>query len=120
RDLREELEDTDTVKLRLALASELLASGETEEACKIVEECLTGVWRDDPHTLAAVARYRLEAGKIDEALQAIAKINTRHDRLLAQQVAVLRGRALVQAGQHAEGQAALRACMNVFLGEEGR
>jgi hypothetical protein len=120
RDLREELEETDTVKLRLALASELLAGGDAEEACQTVEDCLTGVWRDDPHTLAAVARYRLEAGKVSEALEAIDKINTRADRLLAQQVAVLRGRALVQAGRHAEGQAALRAAMNVFMGEEAR
>jgi hypothetical protein len=120
RDLREELEETDTVKLRLALAGELLAAGENEEACRVVEECLTGVWRDDPHTLAAVARYRLEADKVDEALAAIEKINTRADRLLAQQVAVLRGRALVQAGRHAEAQAALRSTMNIFWGEEAR
>jgi hypothetical protein len=120
RDLREELEETDTVKLRLALAGELLASGETDEACLTVEECLTGVWRDDPHTLAAVARYRLEADKVDAALAAIEKINTRADRLLAQQVAVLRGRALVQAGRHAEAQVALRSAMNIFMGEEAR
>src|SRR5437762_403021 len=47
RELREELEETDTVKLRLALAGELLAGGETAEACRAAEECLTGVWRDD-------------------------------------------------------------------------
>jgi hypothetical protein len=120
RDLREELEETDTVKLRLALASELLASGEADAACATAEQSLTGVWRDDPHTLAAVARYRLEAGKVKEALDALGKINTRADRLLAQQVAVMRGRALVQAGRHAEAQAVLQSAMNVFMGEEAR
>src|SRR5262245_35384868 len=47
RELRAELEETDTVKLRLRLASELLADKQPAEACKITEECLTGVWRDD-------------------------------------------------------------------------
>lgn len=120
RDLRAELEETDTVNLRLELATELLGAGQPDEACAMVEESLTGVWRDDPHTLAAVARFRIEAGKPEEALEAIARINTRADTLLAQRVAVLRGRALVEAGRHAEGQAALRSAMNVFLGEEAR
>src|SRR4051812_43872038 len=34
RDLRAELEETDTVKLRLTLASELLAARQPAEACK--------------------------------------------------------------------------------------
>lgn len=120
RDLQAQLDETDTVKLRLALADELLGGGHADEACQVVEDSLTGVWRDDPHTLAAVGRYQLEAGKIDAALQTLGKIDTRADRLLEQQVAILRGRALVEAGRHAEGQAVLRAAMNVFLGEEGR
>jgi hypothetical protein len=120
RDLRSELEESDTVKLRLALAGELLADGQTEEARRAAEECLQGVFRDDPHTLAAVARYRLEAGKGTEALQAIDKINTRADRMLAQDVALLRGRALLLIGKHHEAQAALRSVAETYLGEEPR
>ena len=120
RDLRAELEETDTVKLRLGLAEELLANGEIEEARKAAEECLQGVFRDDPHTLAAVARYRLEAGDGAAALQAIEKINTRADRMLAQDVALLRGRALLLTGKHAEAQQALRAIAESYIGEEPR
>jgi hypothetical protein len=120
RDLRAELEETDTVKLRLGLAAELLAAGQVDEARKSAEECLQGVFRDDPHTLAAAARYRLEAGKGTEALQAIEKINTRADRMLAQEVALLRGRALLLTGKHAEAQQALRAIADSYIGEEPR
>jgi hypothetical protein len=120
RDLRAELEETDTVKLRLSLAEELLADSQVEEACRTAEDCLQGVFRDDPHTLAAVARYRVEAGKFHEALQAIEKINTRADRMLAQQVDLLRGRALVLAGKHDEAQAALRSVSASYVGEEPR
>src|SRR3954469_2991119 len=42
RDLREELEETDTVKVRLTLAEQLLADGQAEEACQIAEEGLRG------------------------------------------------------------------------------
>jgi hypothetical protein len=120
RDLRAELEESDTVKLRLALADELLAAGDATDARATAEECLQGVFRDDPHTLARVARFRLEAGAAAEALQAIDKVNTRADRMLAQEVAILRGRALLLLGQHDAAQAALRASAPTFVGEEPR
>jgi hypothetical protein len=120
RDLRAELEETDTVKLRLALASELLAARLPAEACQAAEDCLTGVWRDDPHTLAAVARYRLEAGKTAPALAAIEQIKIERDKMLAADVALLRGRALVAAGRHPEAQSTLRSIADTYIGEEPR
>src|SRR5206468_3257801 len=74
RDLRAQLEETDTVRLRLTLASELLAAQKPADARQVAEESLTGVWRDDPHTLAAVARYRLEVGEAPAALEALDKV----------------------------------------------
>src|SRR3954470_8825238 len=41
RDLRAELKESDTVKLRLALASELMAARQPAEACQAADECLT-------------------------------------------------------------------------------
>ena len=120
RELREELEETDTVKLRLALAAELFAAGQADEAMKLAEECLQGVFRDDPHTLAAVARYRLEANQAKAALEAIERINTRADRMLAQEVAVMRGRTLVLLGRQVEAQEVLRSVVDTYIGEEAR
>src|SRR4051812_9140372 len=62
RDLREELEDTDTVKLRLALASELLAGGGNRGGCENVEKGLTRGWGDEPHNLAPGGRGPARAG----------------------------------------------------------
>jgi hypothetical protein len=120
RALRAELEERDTVKLRLGLAEELLGAGQPEEARQIAEECLQGVFRDDPHTLAAVARFRLECGQAESALVAIEKIDTKADRMLAQAVALLRGRALLATGRHPEAQVALRSITHGYLGEEPR
>lgn len=120
RTLRENLEDTDTVKLRLALAAELLAAGQPDEARTVAEESLHGVFRDDPHTLAAVARYRLEAGKFDDALAALDQIKIKADRMLALTVTLLRGRTLVMLGRHPEAQTALREIVATYIGEEPR
>ena len=118
--LRAALEETDTVKLRLTLAAELLAAHRPAEAHAVAEDCLHGVFRDDPHTLAAVARYRLEAGQFNDALAALDRIKLKADRMLALTVTLLRGRALVLAGRHAEAQAALREIVATHLGEEPR
>lgn len=120
RELRAEIEETDTVKLRLALASELLAAGNPAEARTVAEEALHGVFRDDPHTLAAVARYRLEAGDFNAALAALDRIKIQADRMLGLTVTLLRGRALVAAGRHPEAQAALREIAATYIGEEPR
>ena len=120
RDLREQLEESDTIKLRLGLADELAAAGRAAEACALAEEGLRGVFRDDPHTLAAVARFRLEAGKAPEALATLERVDTHRDRMLEDQVVLLRGRALVLTGRQAEAQEALRSLESRHSGEEAR
>jgi len=120
RKLQQELEETDVIKTRFALAAELLAAQKPDEACAVAEESLRGVFRDDPHTLATVARYQLEAGKFSEALAALDKVKVEADRMLGQEVAFLRGWALVQAGRHTEAQPRLKAIESILLGEQPR
>ncbi len=120
KDLRAQLEESDTIKIRLALADALLASGQAEEARTVAEAGLSGVFRDDPHTLAAVARFRLEAGKPAEALAALERVDTHRDRMLEDDVNLLRGRALVLTGRQPVAQAALHALNGRHIGEEAR
>jgi hypothetical protein len=120
RALREELEESDIVKTRLTLAEELLAGGDAAEAHRIAEGALTGIFKDDPHTLAAVARFRLEAGKAREALEALSRINTKNDKMLDVEVAVMRGRALFATGQHHEAQVQMESVQQRYTGEEPR
>ena len=120
RDLRAQLDETDTIKTRLALADLLGAAGQSAEACDVAEAGLRGVFRDDPHTLTAVARFRLEAGKAAEALEALDRVDTHRDRMLEDDVTLLRGRALVLTGRQPEAQAALRSLDGRHIGEEAR
>jgi hypothetical protein len=120
RNLRQELEETDIVKTRLTLAEELLAAGETDEALRTAEGALTGIFKDDPHTLACVARIQIEAGKPREALDALSRINTKNDKMLNLEVTVMRGRALFATGQHQEAQALMESVQTRYSGEEPR
>jgi hypothetical protein len=120
RKLREDLEETDIIKTRFALADELLAAGDTAEALSTAEGALNGVFKEDPHTLAAVARFRIEAGKPREALEALARINTKNDKMLELDVIVMRGRAFFATGQHREAQAQMEAVQSRYSGEEPR
>jgi hypothetical protein len=120
RKLRAELEETDIVKTRLTLADELLAAGETDEALRTAEGALTGVFKDDPHTLASVARIQIEAGKPREALDVLSRINTRNDKMLDLEVTVMRGRAYFATGQHREAQALMESVQTRYSGEEPR
>lgn len=120
KDLRLQLDETDTIKIRLALADALAAAGQAGEACTVAEAGLSGVFRDDPHTLAAVARFRLEAGKPAEALAALDRVDTHRDRMLEDDVNLLRGRALVLTGHQPEAQSALHALNGRHIGEEAR
>lgn len=120
RELRRELEESDIVKTRLALADELVAAGEADEAGRIADDALTGVFKDDPHTLACVARIRLDAKRPKDALDALSRVNTRHDKMLDLDVTAMRGRALFALGRHAEAQEHLRAAAARYSGDEPR
>ena len=86
RDRQTELEESDTVTARLALASALLAASRKQEAHDVATEALHGVFREDPHTLATVAHFKVELGRWDEALVMLDQVKTAADRMLAVQV----------------------------------
>ena len=118
RDLQAALEEADIVKTRLALADELAGAGRFHEAHDTAAAALSGVFRDDPHTLAAVARHALALGRWDDALALLDRITVKADRMLADEVALLRGRALLGAGRFADAETYFRSLEGRFVGEE--
>ena len=120
REARAEVEETGTVKTRLALAELLLASGDAVSASDEAEACLRGAFRDDAVVLAEVARYRIETNDATAALEALNQVNQRSDRRLVLKLTLLRGRALLLAGRHDEAQTALAEAEAGHLGDEPR
>lgn len=118
RELRAELEETDIVKTRLALAEELLAAGDATGAHAVAVEALQGAFRDDPQTLTAVARHKLEVGEFKNALELLERVKTQSDRRLAVNVALLRGRALLGLQRPREAEPHFQAVEGSFIGDE--
>jgi hypothetical protein len=120
RELRARLAEGGTVAVRLELAEHLLATGAAAEADEIASGALTGPFRDDPHTLAAVAGFKLEAGRAAEALALVERVDTKADRMLAVRKDLLEGRACLALGDFARAEAALARTEGGHLGDEPR
>ncbi len=120
RELRSQLEETDVVRTRLDLAGDLLESGRPEEAHAIAAGALHGVFRDDPHTLVAVARFKLAIDRPDEALALLQRVEIRADRLLEQQKLLLEGRAYLGLGELARAEERFRYLEGRHVGDEPR
>jgi hypothetical protein len=74
RILEEQLEDSTTVRNRLALADELHRAGKHDQECQVVAEGLRGPFADDPQLLLRLAEAQLEAGRPQEADAIVEKI----------------------------------------------
>ena len=120
RELRERLAETDTVNTRLELAAELAAARRFEEAYAVLYECLTGVFRDDPHLLLEAARLLLQMDKGPEALDVLNQVRVERDKWLEMKRSLLKGWALQCVGQLAEAETMLRSLAAIFPGDEPR
>jgi len=119
-DLKADIEETDTVENRLALAEELTAGDLKQDAHDVAVECLRGVFKDDPYTLTAVARYKIEILQYDKALSLLERVNTQADRRLALQVGLLKGDSLLGLARFTEAEETYHAIDGKFIGEAPR
>lgn len=94
------LEDSNTVRNRLALADELHDAGQFDRECAVLSEGLRGAFKDDATLLMRLAQSHLEAGRAGEAEQILAKTVPEKSAdaqlqfaLLTARVAARRGRA---------------------------
>jgi len=117
---REHLEESDTVTNRLNLASLLYEYGSKEEAEQTVAECATGVFKDDPEVIAAVAWYKVEVGKLTEAEKTIAQANTKSNKFAKNRIELLNARILFGYKRYEEAKTALSVLQSALLGEEPR
>jgi hypothetical protein len=119
-DSRRMLEETDTVKNRLALAAELADAGMAAEAHEVAAPCLSGVFRDDARTLVAVARFKAGISAYADALALLARVDTTGDRMLEVDLGLLRGQCLAGLGRLPEAERAYAGVRDRCLGEAAR
>jgi hypothetical protein len=106
--LRQNLEESSTVRNRLALSDELHDAGMFNLECDVLTEGLRGAFKDDATLLMRLSQAHLEAGRAAEAEAVLSR--TPHERSYEtqQQRALLTARVDAACGRHAEAEKAFR------------
>jgi hypothetical protein len=108
RILREQLEDSSTVKNRLALAAVLHEASRFDEECEVLAEGLRGAFKDDATLLLKLAEAHLEAGRAAEAEAILSKTPVEGSSDVRFQMALLNARVAGALGRTAEAETTLQ------------
>jgi hypothetical protein len=102
--LESRLEDSGTVRNRLALVAELQRAGLYDRQCEILSEGLRGAFADDAGLLMRLAQAHLEAGRPGEAERILQNVSPQSRSDMQFQLALLRARVLAGQGRHGEAE----------------
>jgi hypothetical protein len=100
----EALEESSTIKNRLALADELQRAGLYDSQCEVLSEGLRGPFKDDAHLLSRLAESHLDAGRPAEAERIFRQIVPERSSDAQLQWSLLQARILSAVGRRAEAQ----------------
>jgi len=110
--LQHELDESTTIRNRLALADELHAAGHYDRECTVLAEGLRGAFKDDPHLLMRLTEAHLEAGRVAEAEKFLAQAVPDKSPDTQLQHALLRARLAAAGGRGDEAEKALQELMS--------
>jgi len=102
------LDDSSTVKNRLALAGELHEAGQFDRECKVLADGLRGAFKDDVTLLLRLAEAHLEAGRATEAQQIVEQVAPPRSPDVQLQHALLKARTLAELKHHADAEQLLK------------
>ena len=104
---REQLEESNTVRNRLALADELHEAGRFDDECDVLADGLRGAFKDDATLLMRLAQAHLEADRAARADEILSKTTPERSAESQQQFALLQARIQGRTGRGADGRANL-------------
>jgi len=108
RILQEQLQDTTTIRNRLALADELRRAKRFDQECQVVQEGLRGPFSTDAQLLLRLAEAKLEGGWTEEANDLFSKIVPERSAEFQQKYRLLRARLLGALGKDQEAETIFR------------
>ena len=108
RILQQQLEDTTTIKNRLALADELRRAGQYDQECQVVEMGLRGPFADDAQLLLRLAEANLEGGRAQQAELLFLKIVPERSSDFLLRHKLLKARILGTLGRDGEAEPIFR------------
>ncbi len=120
RALRRQIELSNSVQNRTNLADALLASGKYAEALAIYEDCLGGIYQDDPALLWGVAQCAVELEQWAKAEQALSKLDEKNWADYRSQRTLLRARTAEGLGRLEQARVLYDTAVATNSGEEAR
>jgi hypothetical protein len=108
RILQQQLQETTTMRNRLALADEFRRAKQYEQECQVVEEGLSGPFSDDGQLLLRLAEAKLEGGWTEQASLLFSKIVLERSSDFARRYKLLKARIWGALGKDAEAEAIFR------------
>ena|SRR5688572_12608131 len=110
--LQYELDESTTIKNRLALSEELHAAGQFDRECTVLVEGLRGAFKDDAHLLMCLTEAHLEAGRVAEAEQFLKQAVPDKSPDNQLQHALLAARLAAASGRTAQAETLLKELMS--------
>jgi hypothetical protein len=101
---QQHLDESSTVKNRLALAAELHEAEQFDRECQVLAEGLRGAFKDDVTLLLKLAEAHLEAGRAAEAQQIVEQVVPPRSPDVQLQHALLKARTLARLGDHTHAE----------------
>lgn len=120
RRLAQQLEITETVENRQALAEECLRLGRVAEAAELYRAALTGMHADDPWLRLGLARTLFAAGDFNGCLRALDDIRRASPKFESSEAHLLYARTLEELGRLDEALTEYDALVQYFGGEEAK
>lgn len=108
RILQEQLQESTTIRNRLALADELRRAKQYGQECQVVEGGLCGPFSNDGGLLLRLAEAKLEGGWTQEADQLFSKIVLERSSDFVRRYKLLNARILGSLGKDTEAEAVFR------------
>lgn len=114
REARAAFDYTPTAQNQMRLATALLEAGETEEAIQRFEACLKGPFASDPDIRWGAARACVAGNRPNEAVSHLDQIRLSDANFRAEELSLLRARALAMADRQADAQAEFSSALERF------
>jgi len=120
RRLRDQLTLADSLDNRLALAEACMNAKQWDQARELYLNCLTGPYRDDPHTLLKLARCEYELGQAQTAKETLERLIAKNPDFQSNAGHLLYAITLAEAGDTGAALKEYAVLAERYPGEEAR
>jgi len=120
RQLKDQLARSDSVKNKKVLAEGYMEAGMYAEAVSLYEECLQGIYENDPYLLDGLSRAYFQSKDFEAAKQALLKLKEIWANKQSHEFNLLLARTHEELGEIAAALEAYSSLARQYPGEEAR